>query len=203
MAGLHGEESIEFNRDIRPLLSDNCYLCHGPDAEERKADLRLDVQSVAHKSAIFPGSADKSEAIARILSLDPDEQMPPPDSGKSLSEDEVELLRRWTDEGAVYQKHWSFEPPKSRETPKTSNPNWSRNPIDTFVLAKLEAEGLEPSSPADKTTLIRRATLDLTGVPPTIEEVDAFLADDSPDAYQKLIDRLMESERFGERFGIH
>ncbi|HCR28718.1 MAG TPA: hypothetical protein DIV79_01710 [Opitutae bacterium] len=202
MAGLHGEESIEFNRDIRPLLSDNCYLCHGPDSEERKADLRLDVPSEAHKSAIVPGSADRSEAIARILSLDPEEQMPPPDSGKSLSDDEVDLLRRWIDEGAVYQKHWSFEPPKSREAPETSNPNWSRNPIDTFVLAKLEAKGIEPSPPADKTTLIRRATLDLTGVPPTIEEVDAFLADDSPEAYETLIDRLMESERFGERMAV-
>jgi len=202
MAGLHGEESIEFNRDIRPLLSDNCYLCHGPDAEERKADLRLDVQSEAHKSAIVPGSSDKSDAIVRILSQDLDERMPPTDSGKSLSDDEVELLRRWIDEGAVYQKHWSFEPPKSREAPETSNPDWSRNPIDTFVLAKLEAEGIEPSPSADKTTLIRRATLDLTGVPPTIEEVDAFLADDSTDAYEKLIDRLMASERFGERMAV-
>ena len=201
-AALRGQSLIEFNRDIRPLLSDNCYLCHGPDAEERKADLRLDVQSEAHKSAIVPGSSDKSDAIVRILSQDPDERMPPPDSGKSLSDDEVELLRRWIDEGAVYQKHWSFEPPKSREEPETSNPNWSRNRIDTFVLAKLEAEGLEPSQPADKTTLIRRATLDLTGVPPTIEEVDAFLADDSTDAYETLIDRLMESERFGERMAV-
>lgn len=202
MAGLHGEELIEFNRDIRPLLSDNCYLCHGPDAEERKADLRLDVQADAHQSAIVPGSADRSEAIARILNPDPEEQMPPPDSGKSLSSDEVELLRRWIDEGAVYQKHWSFEPPKRRETPETSNSDWLRNPIDSFVLAKLDAEGLTPSESADKTTLIRRATLDLTGVPPTIEEVDAFLGDDSPEAYEKLIDRLMESERFGERMAI-
>ena len=123
---LCGEDPIEFNRDIRPLLSDNCYLCHGPDAEERKADLRLDVQSEAHKSAIVPGSSDKSDAIVRILSQDPDERMPPPDSGKSLSDDEVELLRRWIDEGAVYQKHWSFEPPNSREAPETSNPDWSR-----------------------------------------------------------------------------
>jgi hypothetical protein len=199
---LYGEDSIEFNRDIRPLLSDNCYLCHGPDAAERKADLRLDVQAEAYKSAIVPGSADQSEAIARILNPDAEEQMPPPDSGKSLSEAEKELLRRWIDEGAVYQKHWSFEPPKCRDAPETSNSDWVRNPIDSFVLAKLEVEGLKPSRPADKTTLIRRATLDLTGVPPTIDEVDAFLGEDSPDAYEKLIDRLMESERFGERMAI-
>lgn len=200
--GLGAENEIEFNRDIRPLLSDNCYLCHGPDAEERKADLRLDVQADAHKSAIVPGSADRSEAIARILNPDQEEQMPPPDSGKSLSNDEVELLRQWIDEGAVYQEHWSFEPPKRPDAPETSNPDWARNPIDAFVLAKLDAEGLKPSETADKITLIRRATLDLTGVPPTIDEVDAFLADDSSDAFEKAVDRLMESERFGERMAV-
>lgn len=200
--GLAAEQTIDFQREISPLLSDNCYSCHGPDSEKREADLRLDIQSAAHESAIVPGDPGKSEFIQRITHTDPEEQMPPPESEKILKPEEIELLQRWISEGANYEKHWSFEKPQRHELPSSLNSNWGNNPIDAFVLATLEKSDLQPSEQANKPTLIRRITLDLTGVPPTRQEVADFLADNSPDAFERVADRLLNSERYGERMAI-
>jgi hypothetical protein len=195
---------IEFNRDIRALLSDNCFACHGPDDKERKGKLRLDVKEDALKpaksgdAAIVPGDVTNSQMIARITTSDEDEIMPPPKTGKKLTKQQIELLKRWIAEGATWQTHWAYEAPKRPELPKVKETKWPRSEIDRFVLAKLETEKLKPSPEADKPTLVRRATLDLTGLPPTPEEVDAFLADKSPQAYEKVVDRLLASPRYGE-----
>ncbi len=195
---------IDFNHDIRPILSDNCFACHGPDDKERKGKLRLDVREDALKPAksgehaIVPGDAAKSHLLARILTTDEDEVMPPPKSGKKLTAPQVDLLKRWIEEGAKYQGHWAYAKPERPELPAVKNTKWSRNEIDRFILARLEKEGLKPSGEADKVTLIRRVTLDLTGLPPTPAEVDAFLADRSRDAFEKLVDRLLQSPRYGE-----
>lgn len=202
VAPMRASQAVDFQQKVRPLLSDKCFQCHGPDEKQREAELRLDIQSSAHHSAIIPGRADESELIARITSNDPDEKMPPPDSGKTLDAANIETLRQWIDEGAAYQGHWSFQAPKRPDLPRVSNSDWPVNPIDSFVLAKLEEEGLQPSKPADRTTLMRRVTLDLTGIPPTIEEVDAFLADNSPNAFETVVNRLLKSERYGERMAI-
>lgn len=200
--GLAAEQTIDFQREISPLLSDNCYSCHGPDSENREAELRLDIQSAAHESAIVPGDPETSEFIARITHTDPEEQMPPPDSEKTLSSAEIDLLQRWISEGANYEKHWSFETPERDEPPVSSSSDWGNNPIDAFVLDTLEKSELQPSEQADKSTLIRRITLDLTGVPPTRQEVAAFLADKSPNAFERVVDQLLNSERYGERMAI-
>ncbi len=195
---------IDFNHDIRPILSDNCFHCHGPDDKERKGKLRLDVRDEALKPAksgehaIVPGDAEKSHLLARILTKDEDEVMPPTKSGKKLTAQQVELLKRWIQDGAKYQGHWAFAKPERPELPPVKNTKWSRNEIDRFILARLEKEGLKPTAEADKVTLIRRVTLDLTGLPPTPAEVDAFLADKSKDDYEKLVDRLLKSPRYGE-----
>ncbi len=198
---------LDYNRDVRPILSDKCIGCHGPD--DKKADaagLRLDQPETAyavHKSSgripIVPGKPEASEAWKRITSTDPDEVMPRPSSHKTLSSAEKEILKRWITEGAKYEKHWAFVPPARPALPQVKQKDWGKNPIDTFILAKLESEGLAPSPEADKETLLRRVTLDLTGLPPTPEETDAFLADTSADAYGKQVDRLLASARFGER----
>ncbi len=222
--------AIEFNRDIRPILSDTCFKCHGPDDKERKARLRFDRKEDALKPAksgdlaIVPGDVQKSALIARITSKDPDELMPPAKSGKKLSAAQIDLLTRWIAQGAQWQEHWAFSKPERPAVPVVSRSVISEsvisgrkgnakrtgslntdslitvpsNPIDAFVLAKLEREKLAPSPAADKPTLARRAALDLTGLPPTPQEVDAFLADESPEAYGKLVDRLLESPRYGE-----
>ena len=195
---------IEFNRQIRPILSDKCFRCHGNDPRARQADLRLDLRDRAiaeletGSAAITPGNSSKSELIARITSDDDDFRMPLPESGKTLSAAEIELLRRWIDQGALWQQHWSFIAPHRPDEPTTSDPKWVRNGIDTFVLDRLASEGLDHSPQADRPTLIRRVTLDLTGLPPTIDEIDAFLSDDSPKAYEKVVDRLLDSPRYGE-----
>jgi hypothetical protein len=195
---------IEFNRDVRPILSDNCFQCHGPDKAKRKANLRLDLEEGAfadlggHK-ALVPGDLAKSELFQRITAPDEKERMPPAKAGRRLIARDVEVIRRWIEQGAKWQRHWSFIKPERPALPGVSNPRWIRNPIDAFVLAKLEVAGLHPSPEADRTTLIRRVTLDLTGLPPTLREVDAFLADQSPDAYEKVVDRLLRSPRYGER----
>ncbi len=196
-----GSEPINFNRDIRPLLSDRCYHCHGPDPEHRQADLRLDVASGAYQSAITPGQPEASELVARITSDDPDLHMPPVDSGKTLSDAEVELLKRWIQQGAKYERHWSFQTPQRAKPPQVEGQlmHWIRNPLDAFVAARLQREGLQPSKPAKRTTWIRRVTLDLTGLPPTPAEVDAFVEDVSSDAFEKVVDRLLASPRYGER----
>jgi hypothetical protein len=198
------EARIAFNRDIRPILSNNCYKCHGPDAKERQAGLRLDTQEGATAAltsgerAVVPGKLAESALVARITASDPADRMPPAGSGKTLTPQQIELLKKWVEQGAEYQGHWSFIAPARIEPPKVTRADAVRNAIDRFVLARLEKERLQPSPPADKVTLIRRATLDLTGMPPTPAEVDALLADKSPDAYEKLIDRLLRSPRYGE-----
>ncbi len=191
------EEAIRFNRDIRPILSENCFHCHGPDENTRAADLRLDDEQSAKLDAIVPGNSDDSEVLRRILSDDPDTKMPPPDSERELSAEQIESIRRWIDQGASYQGHWSFVPPR-RDSPPTPK-SGARHPIDRFIDATLESEGLVAAGPANRETLIRRATFDLIGLPPTLDEVDDFLADESPDAYGRLLDRLMARPEFGER----
>ena len=200
-----GPAKIDFNRDIRPIFSEHCYACHGPDERKRKAGLRLDVQEDAFKElksgnhALVAGDLSKSSLVALITSTDPDEVMPPPKHNKPLKPEQIALLKQWVQEGAQWKKHWSFIPPERSELPSVKDQKWPRNPIDYFTLARLEKEKLKPNPEADKPTLVRRATLDLTGLPPTIEEVDAFLADKSHDAYEKLVDRLLASPHYGER----
>jgi hypothetical protein len=193
-----GEERIQYSRSIRPILAEKCFVCHGPDANQRAADLRLDVEADAKDYAIVEGQPDESEFFARVSSHDADERMPPPDSGKELTEDEVDVLRRWIEQGAPYEGHWSFVPPKRLALPRVDDASWVRGAIDRFVLARLEAEQLKPSPEADRYTLIRRLSLDLTGLPPSIDQVDAFVQDTSDDAYEKVVDRLLQSDRFGE-----
>jgi uncharacterized protein DUF1553/uncharacterized protein DUF1549/concanavalin A-like lectin/glucanase superfamily protein/cytochrome c len=200
---------IDFNRDIRPILSDHCYACHGPDEGKRKAGLRLDRKEDAFKSlksgdrAIVPGDVKKSTLVHRLTSRDPDEVMPPPKEGKPLRADQAELLVRWVKEGAEWKNHWAFIPPERSPLPQVREKKWPRNEIDYFVLERLEKADLKPAPEADKTTLIRRASFDLIGLPPTIEEVDAFLADNSPGAYDKLVDRLLDSAHYGERMAVN
>jgi len=199
--------SISYNRDIRPLLSDRCFYCHGPDPEHRKAKLRLDTAEGATRDlggyqAIEPGKAAASELVSRIFADDADDLMPPPDSDKHLSASERELLRKWIDEGAKYEAHWSFEAPQRAVLPKVKNTAWIQQPIDAFVLRLLESKGLKPAPAASKETLIRRVSLDLTGLPPTPREVDAFLRDRSEQAYEKVVDRLLKSDRYGERMAL-
>ncbi len=195
---------IDFNRDIRPMLSDNCYACHGPDAGKRKAGLRLDLKDGAlatlksGEAAIVPGDLAQSELIARITTKDEDELMPPVKSGKRLTANQVDLLKRWIAQGAEWKEHWSFIKPERPPVPAVKNQRWPRNPIDAFILARLDKEKLRPAKEADKAMLIRRVTFDLTGLPPTLEEVDAFLADTKPEAYERLVERLLQSPRYGE-----
>jgi hypothetical protein len=201
------ERKIEFNRDVRPILSNNCYLCHGPDKNQLQAGLRLDKRENALSPlesghvAIVPNNPATSALIARIASNNPDDKMPPADSGKNLSADDIEILRLWIAQGAEYQGHWAFIPAVRRDPPSTRFSNHVRNEIDNFILSRLEAEGLDPSPEADRITLIRRATIDLTGLPPTPAEVDAFISDQSDEAYERVVDRLLMSPRYGEHQG--
>ena len=202
-------EDIEFNRDIRPILSDHCFTCHGPDAANRKTRLRFDIESGAkvdlgkNRYAILPGDPQNSEIIRRITSQNPAVRMPPAYAGRArLNDRDIEKVRQWIAQGAHWQPFWSFIPPKGPTPPAVRDRSWVRNPIDAFILNRLEREGLDPQSEADKPTLIRRVALDLTGLPPTPAEVDAFLADDSPDAYGQLVDRLLASRRYGERMAF-
>ena len=196
---------VDFNREIRPIFSEHCYACHGPDENKRKAGLRLDIPEAAFKElksgnhALVAGDLNKSTLVERISSADPEEIMPPPKHNKPLKPEQVALLKQWVKEGAQWKKHWSFIPPERPELATVKDRKWPRNAIDYFTLARLEKEGLMPNPEADKATLIRRATLDLTGLPPTIEEVDAFLADKTAGAYEKLVDRLLTSPHYGER----
>lgn len=196
--------AVSFNRDIRPLLAENCYACHGPDEKVRKAHLHFDTQEAAlselssGKHAIVPGKPQESELVRRITHTDPDERMPPEESQKTLSEKEILLLQDWIAQGALWEKHWAFVKPDRQALPKPSDETWPRNDIDRFILARLDEEGISPSIEADKPTLIRRLTLDLTGLPPTLDEVDAFVNDKSPRAYEDVVDRLLASPRYGE-----
>lgn len=197
-------DSINFSRDVRPILSDKCFACHGPEAASRKAGFRLDQRESAVGAAesgmtpITPGDPDASEVIARITSDDESIRMPPTNSHKSLTPEEIETLRRWIAEGAEWQAHWSFTPPVKHDPPAVAHEHWPRETLDKFILARLEREKLAPAVEADRVTLLRRVTLDLTGLPPTPAEVDDFLADNRPDAYERAVDRLLASPRFGE-----
>ena len=194
----------DFNRDVRPILSDNCFQCHGPDASARQARLRLDTKEGAFANAgvIVPGKAAESRLIQRIAATDPGLVMPPPDSGHKLTAAQIETLTRWVDAGAPWGLHWAFSRLQRSAIPRVGNRAWPRNPIDSFVLARLEQEGLQPSPEADRATLLRRASFDLTGLPPTPGELDAFLKDASPNAYEKVVDRLLASPRYGERMAF-
>ena len=182
---------------VRRILSEKCFACHGPDPKARKADLRLDVRQSALE-VLAPGRPDQSELVRRVTATDEDDVMPPPRTKTKITGAEADVLRRWIGAGASYARHWAFVPPRRRPPPAVKDAAWARNAIDAFVLARLEAAGLAPSPTADKRALMRRVTLDLTGLPPTPDDVAAFLDDDSPHAYEKLVDRLLSSPRYGE-----
>lgn len=190
--------TVAFNRDVRPILAAACFRCHGPDKAQRKADLRLDIEEGA-RTVVEPGDPTASELLHRIRSDDPDEKMPPPDSGPGLAPEQIAMLTRWIEQGADWQPHWSLIKPMRPDPPTVRDDGWVKNPLDRFVLARLEREGLRPAPPADPVSLMRRVSLDLNGLPPTPSEVDAYLADDRPDAYERLVDRLLASPRYGER----
>jgi len=199
--------AVDFNREIRPILSDNCFFCHGPDERQRLADVRLDTREGMFaerggKPVIVPGKKTESRLFQRLKAERAALRMPPPASGKKLTEAQIELIGRWIDEGAKWNEHWAFVPPARREPPEASNAAWVRNPIDQFVLARLAKEKLRPSPEADRVTLARRIHLDLTGLPPAPQEVDAFLADRRPDAYERLVDKLLGTKRHAERVAM-
>ena len=198
------QQQVDFSRDILPLLSENCFQCHGPDEATREAGLRLDqrdgilAEADSGIAAVIPESAETSELIKRIISDDADLLMPPPESGKKLSATDIERLKQWITTGAKWSVHWAYEKPESNDLP-ASDKNWEHNnPIDLFILAGVKKAGLSPSAQASKETLIRRATLDLTGLPPTIAEIDQFLSDESPNAFERVLDRVMESPAYAE-----
>ena len=198
---------VNFNRDIRPILSDTCFKCHGPDEKQRMANLRLDdteglfVDRGGYR-IIVPGNAGQSKLYQKISSTDDSFRMPPVYSGRTLTAKQIELFKEWIDQGAKWEMLWSFVPPKRPPVPEVKDKAWTRNPIDNFVLARLEAEGLKPSPEADKATLLRRVYFDLTGLPPTPADIDAFIADRSPDAYEKRVDQLLASPHYGERMAM-
>jgi hypothetical protein len=197
---------VDFNRDIRPILSRNCFDCHGPDSKQRKAELRLDTKAGAFAdlgghAAFVAGKPDRSEALRRMLSNDADERMPPPKTGKKPTGDQIDLIRRWIAQGAKWSEHWSYVPPTRPLVPEIPDTKRARNAVDRFILAKLEQEHLKPTPEADRLTLLRRLSLDLIGLPPTLAEVDSFLADKSPGAYTRQVDRLLASPHYGERWG--
>ena len=202
-------ETVDFNRDVRPILSNHCFTCHGPDATTREAGLRLDEQESAigvldsGKQAVVVGDVERSELIRRIRSHDADLRMPPEEGGKPLTPAQIEILETWIREGAEFQKHWAFVTPTMPPVPEVSRENWPRNEIDHFVLARLEQEGFAPAAEATRETLIRRVAFDLTGLPPTLEEIDRFLSDDSPLAYKRMVDRYLDSPAYGEHMARH
>ena len=208
---LLADEPIQFNRDVRPILSSKCYQCHGPDEHDRKAELRFDkvVEDLADRGVVVPKKPDDSELIRRVTSEDADEVMPPPEAKLELSADEIAILNRWVAEGGEFEGHWAFAAPKKRKlptqlSPKNVGPGQTliRNEIDTFVQAKLAEQGLNAAPEADRRTLIRRATFDLWGLPPTPKQIERFLTDDKPGAYERLVDRLLDSPRYGERMTL-
>jgi hypothetical protein len=203
-------DSVSYNFDIRPILADKCLACHGPDANKRKAGLRMDVAESAYAAlkdepsahAIVAGKPELSAAYLRISTADTSQLMPPPASNLKLTPREVELIKKWIRQGARYEKHWAFTPPVSSPLPVVSDKKWTRNEIDNFILAKLEQKGLTPNPEADKERLLKRVSLDLTGLPPSLKMMDDFLADGSPDAYEKLVDQLMKSRTYGEKMSL-
>jgi len=200
----HASDKVDFDRDIRPILSNTCYTCHGPDANKRATELRFDVEESLFdehdEPVVVRGKPAESALIARVTSGDPDYRMPPVDSKQQLSKSQIELLTQWVEQGAPYSGHWSFQPVIRPEPPEVTPAQWPQNGIDHFVLNRMTERKLHPSKRASKETLIRRVTLDLIGLPPTLADVDTFLADESPNAFEKVVDRLFASERFGEHF---
>jgi Protein of unknown function (DUF1549)/Planctomycete cytochrome C len=204
---LHADDAVVYNRDIRPLLSDRCFACHGPDEAKRDAELRLDVadgelgpfKDRDGHQVLHPGNPEASELWKRLTTEDTSLRMPPHDSTKKpLSDEQRELIRKWIQQGAKYEDYWSYASLRPQALPALDNKEWLANRIDNFVLAALEKQQLSPQPPADKRTLIRRVTLDLTGLPPTREAVMHFLADETPDAYERLVDGLLSSNQYGE-----
>ena len=199
-----GQAAVSYNRDVLPILVAKCFACHGVDQAKRKADLRLDDPASAYAErdeviAISSGKPDASELVKRIFSVDDDEVMPPSEE-IALMDSEKETLRRWIAEGAEYEKHWAFQTPTKPKVPKTQG--WGYNEIDRFVFNRMKEAGLSPHKVASRETLIRRVTLDLTGLPPTPSEVSQFLQDDAPDVFERVVDRLLESPRYGERMAV-
>ncbi len=212
----NAEDAIQFNRDVRPILSATCFRCHGFDEKARQANLRLDTAAGALQPhgentspAIVPGKPDESQLWQRILSTDSDLVMPPPDANRQLSAEEKEVIRKWIEQGATYQNHWSFEPitkpsvPTIESTSESNTTAWNANPIDKFLLAKMQAKKLVPQPEADKPTLIRRVAFTLTGLPPTPSEIDAYLLDNSPNAYENMVDRYLKTAQYGEEMARH
>ncbi len=200
-------EKIDFNQDIRPIFSVTCFKCHGFDPKHREAGLRLDIPQEALKARkngtpIVPGHPEQSLAFRRLTSTDPHEQMPPPSSHLKLTPEQIQTVERWIKEGAEYKPHWAFIAPADVPPPAVEDAKWVRNSIDNFILARLEKEGLVPAPEADRRTLLRRVTFDLTGLPPTLAQIDAFLNDKSKDAYEKVVDRLLASPHYGERMAL-
>ena len=202
LAPVGAADKLQYNRDVRPILSENCFRCHGPDSGSRKANLRLDKREAAIEAgAIVPNDPAASELVERVFTHERDIAMPPRASNKKLDESQKALLKRWIGEGAEYQPHWSFLAPKRPAPPEVKNPAWSKNPIDRFLLAEMETHGLSPSPEADRRTLARRVALDLTGLPPEPADVEAFVNDKAADAYERLVDKYLASPRWGEHRG--
>ena len=204
-------DQVSYNFHVRPILSDKCFACHGPDANKREAGLRLDIEEEAYKAltetpgahGLVPFKPNESEVYKRIVSDDPTFKMPPPESNLKLSDSEIRLIEKWIQQGATYEPHWAFTPPKTPKIPNIKNKDWPLNEVDYFILAKQEARGMEPNSEADKEALLKRLSLDLTGLPPTLKMMDQFLSDDSPKAYEKLVDRLIASPAYGEKMAVY
>ncbi|MGX5816776.1 PSD1 and planctomycete cytochrome C domain-containing protein [Chitinophaga lutea] len=204
-------EEVDYNFHIRPILSDKCYTCHGPDANKREAGLRLDIRDSAFKAlretpggfAFVAGKPHQSEAYKRIISDDSSYRMPPPNSNLQLTEREIRLIEKWIRQGAVYKPHWAFVPPKKPALPKTAGEGWARNEIDRFIAEGMEAASLAPNAEADKEHLLKRACLDITGLPPTVDMMDRFLADTRPDAYERAVDSLFTLPQYGEKMAVH
>lgn len=202
-----GSEPVQFNRDIRPIFADNCLSCHGPDKNKRKANLRLDTRdglftAIETNYPVVPGKPMQSELYLRLITTDPDDRMPKSKTGETLAPAQIALIKRWIEQGAKWQGHWAYTPPVRPAVPKVKMSSWTVNPIDHFILARLQKEKLRPSPDADKRTLLRRLSFDLTGLPPTPEEVAAFEADSSKQAYEKAVDRLLASPHYGERMAV-
>ncbi len=193
-------EQIDYNFDVKPILSDRCYQCHGPDENSRKGNLRLDTEESAFEKlssgnrAFVKGNPGNSEVFHRIMSTDKDYMMPPPDSKLTLTAREIAVITKWLEQGAEWKPHWSFIPVPETAVPAPEKAWTQNNAVDNFIQAELKNQGLAPSSQADKEHLLRRVTMDLTGLPPTLEEMDQFLADNSPDAYEKVVDRLLDTD---------
>lgn len=204
-------DSVSYNFDIRPIFSDKCFACHGPDANKREAGLRLDIADSAFNAlkehpgahALVAGKPEFSQAYLRIITKDSTQLMPPVASNLRLTSYEIQLIEKWIKQGAKYEKHWAFVPPKKSPLPKVENDNWPKNEIDYFILAEIERRNLKVSEEADKERLLKRISFDLTGLPPTIEMMDAFLADNSKDAYEKMVDKLMAAPQYGEKMSLH